>query len=1124
MSYYLKVRARINQIQGGNPNDIVATVHFDTTSENNIAFFKNNIITDGDLEAPIYSQLTLPVDIPASAFTNNEYTDITIPFVKPNANNWSALRLKIDIEWKDTRDLYIDNISIYTPYYYQLFLSSPSVQESMRNDIRTKFTTNFSSRAQNPLWAHPYLDEAMPPTYRCASTVSNISQEPGVLGTGKYVTGANNTPWFTIDEIRWAYSVNRVPYVLYDHYPIRGNVDSVSTNTAPDKFTIQSAWNELIDYDWGFNPINGQNKNGMRHCIQIAHNYTPDDPGDDIPFYHTMQTCAQKKLSSGSVTSIQNREPSYYEILAQGWLAMCYGAKGLMYYTIFTNTPNSSGDAIYGLFESQGQLSNNVQDPARTQVTNTRYDAVKKLNQQIDKISSELLQLTWRNGYSIHTGQLSGSYISNVSSATTSGAADASISTFVELGTFRKTSNFSNDNLEYFMAVNRRTLSTETRNITVTFNKSSSYTTWKVSEIGTNNIWIVSKIGGFQTTYSPGEGKLFKFEPLFLNSSETFSGNVYVNNSLTISAGKTLTIQQGTKLKFNNSSSLIANGILNAVGTSSNKITFTSQSGTSNSSWGTITLNGSGAAGSTIKYANVKYGTKVEAINTSNITIQYCNIDTTYDGIRFYNSSGSILNNTITTNSIGHGIIIENGSTNVTVNDNVIKKTYTDRRGVGIYFGGGAGGTAARNDIYGWDWGICAIWSSSPTSHSSYYIQKNNRIRNCNTGLMVYRLSYPTFGIPGPSDYYNWNSISGNSFNAKVGTYYPEYESRLFACNNWWGSNTPNTALFQVGASSYFYYTPYLSSDPWAGIPKIAASNNDNSSTLGKVNQTSGDDIKLLLDGIELRLQNKFEDAKNYFMSYLADHPDNQQAYVELYNCYSKETADEIIKFFNSLPEKASKDHKLLLSYLYLKNGDVKEAKEINNTIIVENPNTELATKAKLNNVYIALYNEDNINEAITIFNEVLNKIELSTPMELSLVHNAIETYANTYGKEINGLSALPYFESSEEKLNKQDGSGIPNQYALLGNYPNPFNPSTTISYASPYQSSVELIIYDIMGREVKSFNVSSQSAGYNRLVWNGRNESGNPITSGVYFYRISIKSLENNETFVKTAKLMMLK
>jgi len=147
--------------------------------------------------------------------------------------------------------------------------------------------------------------------------------------------------------------------------------------------------------------------------------------------------------------------------------------------------------------------------------------------------------------------------------------------------------------------------------------------------------------------------------------------------------------------------------------------------------------------------------------------------------------------------------------------------------------------------------------------------------------------------------------------------------------------------------------------------------------------------------------------------------------------------------------------------------------------------------------------------------------------MELSLVHNAIETYANTYGKEITGLAPFTYFESSEEMLNKGDGLNeleIPDQYALLGNYPNPFNPSTTISYALPYQSSVELIIYDLIGSKVKSFNVSSQSTGYQSLVWDGRNENGNPVTSGVYFYKISIKSLENNETFAKTAKLVMLK
>ncbi len=612
-----------------------------------------------------------------------------------------------------------------------------------------------------------------------------------------------------------------------------------------------------------------------------------------------------------------------------------------------------------------------------------------------------------------------------------------------------------------------------------------------------------------------------------LNSNATLWGKLKVLNTLTVSSGKTLTIEPGTNLSFASNGSLIVNGVLNSIGTSSGKITFTSQSGTTNSSWGTITFSGSGASGSTIKYANIKYGTKVEANNTSNITVQYCNIDTTYDGIYFYNSTGSILNNTIATNSIGHGIRIEGGST-TTCNDNVITKTNAYRCGVGILFGGGSGGYAARNDIYHWDWGVGAIWSSSPSSYSSYSIIKNNRIRNCNTGLMVYRLSYPIFGIPSPSDYYNWNSISGNSYNVKVGTYYPEYESRLFACNNWWGSNPVDTSLFQVGSSSQFYYNPYLYNDPWAGLAKMTAGNSENSSGDDKINQSSTEDIELLLYGIELRQQNKYNEAKDYFISYVTNHPDKHAGYVELYNCYNKETADEIIKFFNSLPEKASKDHKLLLSYLYLKNSDFKNAKEVNNTIITENTNTQLATKAKLNNVYIALYNEGNINEAITIFNEVLNKIELSTPMELSLVHNAIETYGKTYGIEVKGLSKLPYFDSPEERSNNQEmlvKTEIPDKYALFANYPNPFNPSTTINYALPVESDVTITIYDLTGSIVKSFVLNNQSSGYKDLLWDGRNSYGMEVSSGVYIYTFKTVSLEGNgKTFAKSSKLMLLR
>ncbi len=95
--------------------------------------------------------------------------------------------------------------------------------------------------------------------------------------------------------------------------------------------------------------------------------------------------------------------------------------------------------------------------------------------------------------------------------------------------------------------------------------------------------------------------------------------------------------------------------------------------------------------------------------------------------------------------------------------------------------------------------------------------------------------------------------------------------------------------------------------------------------------------------------------------------------------------------------------------------------------------------------------------------------------------------------------------------------------FALIGSYPNPFNPSTTISYMLPYQSAVELIIYDIMGREIRIFN-TVQSAGTQSIYWDGLNSNGTSISSGIYFYRLKLKSLENSKTFETASKLMMVK
>jgi len=102
--------------------------------------------------------------------------------------------------------------------------------------------------------------------------------------------------------------------------------------------------------------------------------------------------------------------------------------------------------------------------------------------------------------------------------------------------------------------------------------------------------------------------------------------------------------------------------------------------------------------------------------------------------------------------------------------------------------------------------------------------------------------------------------------------------------------------------------------------------------------------------------------------------------------------------------------------------------------------------------------------------------------------------------------------------------SELPSEYQLLGNYPNPFNPTTTIKYSLPKESSVELKIYDMMGSEIRTFNLTAQPSGYDEITWDGKNENGNPVSSGIYIYRIKFNEVGSMQFIVKSAKLILTK
>ncbi len=79
----------------------------------------------------------------------------------------------------------------------------------------------------------------------------------------------------------------------------------------------------------------------------------------------------------------------------------------------------------------------------------------------------------------------------------------------------------------------------------------------------------------------------------------------------------------------------------------------------------------------------------------------------------------------------------------------------------------------------------------------------------------------------------------------------------------------------------------------------------------------------------------------------------------------------------------------------------------------------------------------------------------------------------------------------------------IPMQYALEQNYPNPFNPTTTIKVAVPKKGKVTIKIYDAIGRLIKTLNKSVLNPGYHEFIWNGINNNGFKVSSGVYFYQM---------------------
>ena len=117
-----------------------------------------------------------------------------------------------------------------------------------------------------------------------------------------------------------------------------------------------------------------------------------------------------------------------------------------------------------------------------------------------------------------------------------------------------------------------------------------------------------------------------------------------------------------------------------------------------------------------------------------------------------------------------------------------------------------------------------------------------------------------------------------------------------------------------------------------------------------------------------------------------------------------------------------------------------------------------------------------------------------------------LETTFGTTFNEVQGLS------------NTNNQRPIPATYKLFPAFPNPFNPITTLRYNLPGNSIVNIVIYDMLGKQVKTLVDQAQEAGYRKVVWDATNDYGKLVSAGIYLYRIQVGE------YISTKKMVLLK
>ncbi len=577
-----------------------------------------------------------------------------------------------------------------------------------------------------------------------------------------------------------------------------------------------------------------------------------------------------------------------------------------------------------------------------------------------------------------------------------------------------------------------------------------------------------------------------------VSANTTWNGRYIAVGNITVNSNVILTVSATSRVMMYPGTSLTVNGTLNANGTSSQPITFTSSSGT----WSGIVINSGGIAN--IQYCDISSAViGIDLEGSALASIEHCNFsgDTDY-GIKAANATATTWA-IIRDNTIPCSIPIYCYYGQVLAGAN----TLSGCQGVFAY---GGSATVHSNLIDSYIEGIFALNYSTVSLLGATDGRGHNRILPTDATLYAeYNSSIdagePAGGTPG------YNSFYGGCIDAQM---VAVDDGHILAQYNWWNDDF-SSITFNGGTADNSNPLDY---DPNGGMGKVVAQAAAKTVTSGPATDPFFDaDLVAALNSIQ---QGKYDNARELLGKKFAGAISvGMKKYIlaQLGECYRRAGRTDFPEFLNSdVRPNLSKTDDLYVASLeleskwYIQSGLYARARGLLEGMRSEYSERENTYKHVLFNLGNLCYSQ--LNE-VDAAGEYLEELKAKYPNDMLTWHARL----------LLGERDIALPKPGPGKT--QTGDEVPKSFAFSQNYPNPFNPSTTLKYGLPAAGEVSLVVYDVLGREVAILTRGNHEAGYYSATWNATTAA-----SGIYFAQLTVINELGSVIFNKVNKLLLVK